>query len=125
MLIVTWTVFNLGIHGSYISSPIFASVTHDGGKTWSQAKEISGSAPFCIGTQGGTACNGDQLSVPTVAADGSIYVAFVNSSDLTTGRDQYLVVKVDPMTGQRTAGPHRVATIFDGFTDYPINIDGR
>ena len=30
--IVTWTVFNQGIHGSYISSPIFASVTHDGGR---------------------------------------------------------------------------------------------
>jgi hypothetical protein len=123
--IVTWTAFNLGILGSYISSPIFASVTHDGGKTWSEPSEISGSAVFCIGTQGGTACNGDQFSVPAVAADGSIFVAFINSSDPATGRDQYLVVKVDPVTGQRTAGPHRVAKIFDGFTDYPININGR
>jgi hypothetical protein len=124
--IVTWTVFNLSIKGSYISSPIFASVTHDGGNTWSKPTEISGSAPFCVGTQGGTACNSDQFSVPIVAADGSIYVAFVNSSEFTSpGRDQYLVVKVDPTTGQRTAGPFRASTIFDGFTDYPINIDGR
>jgi hypothetical protein len=123
--IVTWTVFNQGIGGSYISSPIFASVTHDGGNTWSAGVEISGSAPFCVGTQGGTKCNSDQFSSPTVAADGSIYVAFVNTSDFTTGRDQYLVVKVDPATGRRIAGPHKVAGIFDGFTDFPINIDGR
>jgi hypothetical protein len=123
--IVTWTVFNLGLGGSYISSPIYASVTHDGGKTWSAGVEISGSAAFCIGTQGGTQCNSDQFSSPVVAANGSIYVAFVNTSDFTTGRDQYLVVKVDPATGQRIAGPYQVGGIIDGFTDYPINIDGR
>ncbi len=124
--IVTWTVFNLGVGGSYISSPIFASVTHDGGETWSAGVEISGStAAFCIGAQGGTTCDQDQFSVPTVAADGSIYVAFENTANLTTGRDQYLVVKVDPVTGQRIAGPYKVADIVDGFTDYPINIDGR
>ena len=128
--IVTWTVFNLGIGGSFISSPIFASVTHDGGNTWSTPTEISGSASFCIGAQGGTDCNQDQFSVPTVAADGSIYVAFENTADTLTCslngcRDQYLVVKVDPTTGARIAGPHRVAGLIDGITDFPINIDGR
>jgi hypothetical protein len=128
--IVTWTVFNQGIHGSYISSPIFASVTHDGGKTWSAPTEISGSAAFCIGAQGGTKCDQDQFSVPAVAADGSIYVAFENTPDTFPGcpngcRDQYLVVKVDSTTGARIAGPYQVATIYDGITDYPINIDGR
>jgi hypothetical protein len=63
--------------------------------------------------------------VPTVAADGSIYVAFENTDSLTTGRDQYLVVKVGPTTGHLIAGPFRVATIYDGFTDYPINVEGR
>jgi hypothetical protein len=123
--IVTWTEFNDGIGGSYISSPIFSSVTHDGGNTWSVPVSISGSAPFCIGAQGGTACDQDQASIPTVGADGSIYVAFENTADLTTGRDQYLVVKVDPQTGARVAGPFKVAGLYDGFTDYPINIDGR
>ena len=122
---VTWTQFNLGTKGSYISSPIFAAVTHDGGNTWSRASEISGSASFCAGTQGGNNCNSDQFSIPTMAADGSIYVAFVNTSDFVTGRDQYLVVKVDPTTGQRIAGPFQVGAIFDGFTDYPISIEGR
>lgn len=123
--LVTWTVFNQGHKGSYISSPIFASVTHDGGDTWSDPAEISGSAAFCVGAQGGDACDQDQFSSPVVAADGSIYVAFENTFDLTTGRDQYLVVKVDPASGHRIAGPFRVSHIVDGFTDYPINIDGR
>ncbi len=124
--IVTWTLYNDGIGGSYISSPIYSSVTHDGGNTWSKPTEISGSAAFCIGAQGGTTCNQDQGSVPVVAADGSIYVAFINFAEpSTTGRDQYLVVKVDPTTGQRIAGPYQVGLVYDGFTDYPISIDGR
>ena len=123
--IVTWTEFNDGVRGSYLSSPIFASVTHDGGATWSPPVEISGSAAFCIGAQGGTTCNQDQASVPVVAADGSIYAAFLNTADVVTGRDQYLVVKLDPDTGARIAGPYKVAGVFDGFNDYPLNIDGR
>ena len=123
--IVTWTVFNDGIGGSYISSPIFASVTHDSGNTWSPGVEISGSAVFCIGATGGNACNQSQASVPVVAADGSLYVTFLNTANLTNFRDQYLAVKVDPTTGQRIAGPYKVADVVDGFTDYPISIDGR
>lgn len=123
--IVTWTRFLQGPHGAYLGSPIYASVTHDGGETWSAGVEISGSAAFCVGFAGDTACNQDQGSVPAVAADGAIYVAFLSTADLTSGRDQYLVVKVDPDTGERVAGPYRVAGVFDGYTDYPINIDGR
>jgi len=123
--IVTWARFTDGFGGATINAPIFASVTHDGGKTWSTPTEISGSAAFCNGALGGNACDLDEFAVPTVAADGSIYVAFENFSDFATGRDQYLVVKVDPTTGQRIAGPYKVAGIIDGFTDYPINIDGR
>jgi hypothetical protein len=119
--IVTWTRFNDGQFGGYISSPIYASVTHDGGATWTKGREISGSAAFCVGADGtSTKCNQDQFSTPAVAADGSIYVSFLNYSNSSDGRDQYLVVKVDGDTGQRAAGPWRVGTIYDGFTDYPI-----
>ncbi len=122
---VTWTEFNDGNKGSYISSPIFAAVTHDGGNTWSKPVEISGAAAFCLGAQGGTACNQSQASVPVVAANGSLYVAFLNTANATNFRDQYLVVKVDPNTGARVAGPFKVAEVIDGATDYPINVDGR
>ncbi len=124
--IVTWTVFYQGQFGRYVSSPIYASVTHDGGSTWTAGVEISGSASFCTGARGGNACDQNQASVPVVAADGSIYVTFVNFAyPTTTGRDQYLVVKVDAATGQRIGGPYRVADIIDGYTDYPISVDGR
>lgn len=123
--IVTWTKFNLGIRGSYISSPIYASVTHDGGNSWSTPVEISGSAAFCAGAQGGNDCNQSTGSVPVVAADGSIYVAFLNYANDPSGRDQYLVVKVDPQTGARVGGPYQVGGVYDGFTDYPFNDDGR
>ena len=124
--IVTWTVFTSDVHTKYSSSPIYASVTHDGGKTWSAPTQISGSASFCAGAQGGNACDQDQASVPVVASDGSIYAAFINlAHPLTSGRDQYLVVKVDPNTGTRVGGPYKVADIVDGYTDYPINVAGR
>jgi hypothetical protein len=117
---VTWTHFSFGVHGSYINSPIYASVTHDGGRTWSDGVEISGSAPFCIGAQGGTACDQDQASVPTFS-NGHLYAAFLNTSDMTSFRSQYLVVELNPSTGQRIAGPYNVADLIDGLTDYPIN----
>jgi hypothetical protein len=123
--IVTWTVFNDGQGGSYINSPIYDSVTHDGGKTWSAPTEISGSASFCIGAQGGNACDQDQGSTPVVAADGSIYVSFISTRETTNYSDQYLVVKIDPETGERVAGPFKVADMIDGVNDYPVSIDGR
>ena len=123
--IVTWTVFNDGIKGSYINSPIFAAVTHESGKTWTSGVEISGSAAFCIGARGGNACDQDQVSVPVVAADGSIYVSFLSTEDTKDFRDQYLVVKVDPTSGALVGGPYKAASVVDGTSDYPVNAAGR
>jgi len=106
--IVTYGDFRLGIKGSFISARIYSSVTHDYGKTWSAPHVISGNLDEAF------------VSVPTVAADGRIYVAFMNTNDLVTGRDTYEVVEVSPTTGARIAGPFDVALVIDGFTDYPI-----
>ena len=106
--IVTFGDFRLGIKGSFVSGKILSSVTHDGGATWSTPRVVSGALDEAF------------VSVPTVAADGRIYVAFLNTTDLATGRDDYEVVEVSPSTGALVAGPFKVATVIDGATDYPL-----
>jgi len=106
--IVTYGDFRLGQRGALLSGQIYASVTHDFGATWSTPQLISGALDQAF------------VSVPIVAADGHIYVAFLNTDDLATGRDSYYVVEVSAATGARVAGPFRVAGVIDGFTDYPI-----
>ena len=106
--IVTYGDFRLGQKGAFISGQIHALVTHNGGATWSASHIISGDLDEAF------------VSVPTVTADGRLFVAFLNTTDLTTGRDDYEVVQVDPATGARIAGPFKVATVIDGATDYPF-----
>jgi hypothetical protein len=106
--IVTWGDFRLAQKGSFVSAKIYSSVTHDGGTTWSAPNLISGNLDQAF------------VSVPTVAADGRIYVAFLNTTDLQTFRDDYELVEVSAATGARVFGPVKVATTIDGATDYPL-----
>lgn len=106
--IVTFGDFRLAQKGSFVSGRIYSSVTHDGGTTWSSSSLISGNLDEAF------------VAVPTVAIDGRIYVAFLNTTDLQTGRDDYEVVEVSPATGARLFGPVKVATVIDGGTDYPL-----
>ena len=106
--IVTFGDFSLAQKGGFVSAKIFDSVTHDFGKTWSTPTLISGSLDEAF------------VATPVVAADGSIYVSFLNTTDLTTGRDDYEVVKVSAATGSPLGAPVKVATTIDGATDYPI-----
>jgi hypothetical protein len=106
--IVTYGDFRLGQQGALLTGQIYASVTHDFGATWSTPQLVSGALDQAF------------VSVPVVAADGRIYVAFLNTDDLTTGRDTYYVAEVSAATGARVAGPFRVAGVVDGFTDYPV-----
>jgi hypothetical protein len=106
--IVTFGDFRLGQKGAFISARIYASVTHDAGNSWSKPQLISGNLDESF------------VSVPTVTSDGRIFVAFMNTDDLNTGRDDYKVVEVDPATGARIGGPFDVGTVIDGSTDYPF-----
>jgi hypothetical protein len=108
--IITWTQFTFNSNHVFVESPIFASVTHDGGNTWTAPVQISGNL------------TADQASVPVVAADGSIDVAFETQESFgDNGHREYAVVKVDPVTGQPLQKPVKVADVIDAREDYPIN----
>ncbi len=109
------------------------------GKTWSAAQEINGSAPFCDIQYDGPAseCDENQFSVPTVAPDGTVYVAFENEQNSTIQEpgeefgnvqqihdNQYLVVRSDD-GGVTWSAPVIAATLEDGPTNYPVNVLGR
>jgi hypothetical protein len=97
---VTWTAF-LADHGEYVESPIMETHSDDGGKHWTTPQEISGSsATLCTFQTAGNAgqCDEDQVSVPTIGPDGTVYVGFMNSQNQATWEpgevfeNQYLVV---------------------------------
>jgi hypothetical protein len=111
--IVTFGDFRLAQKGSFVSAKIYSVITHDGGATWSQPQLISGDLDQAF------------VSVPTVAADGRIYVAFLNTTNQQNFRDDYEVVEVSPSTGARVFGPVKVATTIDGATDYPIALGSQ
>ncbi len=106
--VVTFGDFRLGQKRAFESAVIYSSITHDGGNTWSKPQVISG------------ADNQAFVSVPVHTADGRVFVAYLNTADLVTGRDDYRVVELSPATGARIAGPFTVAQVIDGFKDYPI-----
>jgi hypothetical protein len=106
--IITFGNFRLAQKGAFVNARIYSTVTHDGGATWSAPTVISGALDEAF------------VSVPTVAADGRVYVAFLNTTDLQTFRDDYEMVEVNPVTGARIFGPVKVATTIDGATDYPL-----
>jgi len=106
--IVTYGDFRDLQKGSTVSGRIYASVTHDAGATWSAPVVISGDLDEAF------------VSVPTVTSNNRVFVAFLDTQDLSTGRDTYEVVEVNPTTGARIAGPFDVALVIDGATDYPL-----
>ena len=129
---LTWTKF-VSASGNYLSSPIFESHSDDGGYTWSTPHEISGSnVALCTFQESGPAgaCDENQFSVPTIAADGTVYVAFENEQNESLWEageqfdNQYLLVK-STNGGATWSSPTFVVGLEDGSRDYPLNVDGR
>ena len=129
---ITWTKFESAF-GNYTRSAIFEVHSDDGGKHWSKGQEISGSnAALCTFQITGPAgqCDQNQFSVPTVAPDGTVYVAFENEQNESLweqgefGDDQYLMVKSTD-GGQTWSSPTFVVGMEDGSADYPRNVVGR
>ena len=129
---LTWTKFE-SRSGAYQSSAIWEAHSDDGGRTWSESHEISGSNPsICTFQESGPAgeCDENQFSVPTVTPDGTVHVAFENEQNEALWEtdevfdDQYLVVSSDD-GGETWSAPSFVVGLEDGSDDYPLNVDGR
>jgi hypothetical protein len=129
---LTWSVFE-SHKAVYASSAIFEAHSDDGGFTWSAPQEISGSnTALCTFQETGPAgeCDENQFSVPTVAPDGTVYVAFENDQNQSlwepgeVGDGQYLLVHSTD-GGETWSAPAFVVGLEDGSMDYPINVDGR
>jgi hypothetical protein len=119
--------------GIYQRSPILEMHSDDGGRKWSTPQVISGSnAQVCTYQVTGPAGECDQSGVPvaTIAADGTVYVAFLNDQNLAlqeageVAEDQYLFVKTTN-GGTTWSNPVFVAGLEDGSRDYPLNVRGR
>ena len=130
---LTWTKY-LYRSGVYVSSEIWEAHSDDGGYTWSTPKAISGfGGSLCTYQAEGPAgvCDENQFSVPTVDANGKVYVAFENDQNqsLWDGKanefdDQYLLV-TSTNGGLTFSAPSFVVGLEDGASDYPTNVNGR
>jgi hypothetical protein len=130
---LTWTRF-IRHDAKYREAAIWAATSDDGGRTWSEPKEISGGdSELCTFQVDGPRgrCDEDQYSIPTVAPDGTVFVAFQNFQHEAAWEapedvdSQYLVVRSSD-GGRRFSDPVHVVDLEDGhLLDYPVNADGR
>jgi hypothetical protein len=101
---VTWTKFTA------TDANIMLSYSDDQARSWSPAKVISGSAPFCAFGVGNN-CDFNQFSTPTVhPVTGLLGVAFENFN--TPDENQYLFVRSSD-GGNTFQGPFFVTPVFD------------
>jgi hypothetical protein len=127
---VTATRFKNGLFGSYIDSPIFLSYSDDGGLTWTDPMEISGSnEEFCDFQETGLAgeCDEDQFSIPEVAPDGTLYVHFQNFQnqdawEVTEEFDTQIMVVKSADGGETFTDPVPTAQLEDGLSDMPYSV---
>lgn len=129
---LTATRFLNGPLGSYAESPIYLSYSDDGGRTWSEPKEISGSHPSCTFQSTGPAneCDEDQFSIPAVASDGTLYVHFANGQNEAAWEvpfdfDSQLMVVRSTNGGQTFSDPVPAVQLEDGLSDMPFSVIRR
>ena len=130
---LTATKFVNGLQGSYTESPIYLSYSDDGGRTWSQPKEISGSNPdFCTFQETGPAdeCDEDQFSLPAVASDGTVYVHFANGQndsewEVPLEFDSQIMLVKSSDGGETFSDPVPAVQLEDGLSDMPFSVIRR
>ena len=135
---VTWTRFRSDptcTGGGYCESPIYFSQSTNQGVSWSTPIDVGLISPtlcffgnFYDSSLPPNKCNISQFSVPTVGADGTVYVAFYNGNTPPGDpNSQFLVVKcpaaADCTSAANWQGPYRIDKVHD--SNLPFNSDGR
>ena len=115
-LYVTWTRFDENPAALFgFTAQIMISFSDDQARSWSPARPISGSAPFCEFSLPADRCDLNQFSVPTVhPRTGLLGVAFENFN--TEDENQYLFVRSRD-GGVTFEGPFFITPVFD--VNYP------
>jgi hypothetical protein len=129
-VLVTWIRELFAPHFQLLSAPVYAAASSDRGSTWSKQSNVSGSAPFCTGRQGGTTCDqtfGNSVAFGRAGAVVTFQQTYQEEPGGASalGRNRYVAVIVDPRTGARVRGPYLVGQAFDGINehDYPVNTE--
>ncbi|MDQ6615871.1 MAG: glycoside hydrolase [Actinomycetota bacterium] len=129
-VVVTWIHSDFGPQGTFVDAPVFDAVSHDGGQNWSTPPAISGSAPFCTGSQSDNACDltfGNAVAISPAGVLVSFQDTYQNSPSGGTnlGRNKHMMVNVDIATGARTGGPYLVGQAYDGINEHDFPVDAR
>jgi hypothetical protein len=127
---LTATLFRNGLQGAYIDSPIYLSMSDDGGRTWTEPTEISGSNELeCTYQETGPAgeCDEDQFSIPAVASDGTVYVHFLNGQneaewEVSFDFDSQIMVVRSHDGGETWSDPLPAVQLEDGLSDMPYSV---
>jgi hypothetical protein len=106
---VTWTRFKVA-KARFVQSPIVLSVSKNGGRTWSSWVNVSDSShPY------------NQGSMPLVAPDGTLYVAYEGATP-GTGYAGDAIIVARSSNGGKTFTNAEVARAFDDNNCYPRNV---
>jgi hypothetical protein len=126
------TKFTNGPFGSFARAPIVLSYSDDGGLTWSEPAEISGSHPSCTfqSAGDGNECDEDQNAIVAVAADGTVQVMFGNYQnedawEVPFDFDAQIMVVSSSDGGVTFGAPAQVVQREDGASDMPFSVIGR
>ncbi len=120
------------LHGAYAESSVYFAYSDDGGRTWSQPKEISGSNALCTAQSTGPTgeCDEDSFPIPEVAPNGDLVVHFANanieSAWETPGEYEQTLLAVKSTNGGASfSAPVVIANLEDGAADTPWSVIGR
>lgn len=106
---LTWTRFKVA-RNSYVESPIVMSKSVDGGSTWSDWVKVSDKTHIY-----------NQGSVPAVAPDGTLYVAYEGSTP-SSGYNADAILLARSTNGGQSFINTELARAYDDYNCYPINI---